>query len=237
MGHFLRTETPARNWPSGCSRLQQRGQRFYSPPLGRWLSNDPIGISGGLNQYVFCGNSPVNARDPLGLVVSHMGDCSVFDIANFNASMSSLAQNGGPVGAALVNAANSQDTDVHVYWGDAGVGSFDVLPIGFSMVDLNRNNSLFFSLEQELLERMLGEGRGHGEVVLAHELGHVLTGIVDPFVTDLIENPVRMALGENPRENYDDQPVSWGRQDMPGGQSISEAILNQFMNRYGGARE
>jgi hypothetical protein len=35
--------------------------------MGRWLSNDPIGISGGLNQYVFCGNNPVNERDPFGL--------------------------------------------------------------------------------------------------------------------------------------------------------------------------
>ena len=33
----------------------------------RWLSKDPIGISGGLNQYVFCGNNPVNFRDPFGL--------------------------------------------------------------------------------------------------------------------------------------------------------------------------
>jgi len=41
--------------------------RWYDPITGRWLSNDPIGISGGLNQYVFCGNNPVNYRDPMGL--------------------------------------------------------------------------------------------------------------------------------------------------------------------------
>ena len=35
--------------------------------VGRWLSKDPIGINGGLNQYVFCGNNPVNRRDPFGL--------------------------------------------------------------------------------------------------------------------------------------------------------------------------
>lgn len=41
--------------------------RWYDPITGRWLSNDPIGISGGLNQYVFCANNPVNFRDPFGL--------------------------------------------------------------------------------------------------------------------------------------------------------------------------
>jgi len=31
-----------------------------------WLSKDPIGISGGLNLYAFCGNNPVNFMDPYG---------------------------------------------------------------------------------------------------------------------------------------------------------------------------
>ncbi len=43
--------------------------RWYDPISGRWLSNDPIGISGGLNQYVFCANNPVNFVDPTGLKV------------------------------------------------------------------------------------------------------------------------------------------------------------------------
>jgi hypothetical protein len=40
--------------------------------VGNWLSKDPIGISGGLNQYVFCGDNPVNFVDPLGL--DHLDD-------------------------------------------------------------------------------------------------------------------------------------------------------------------
>ncbi len=43
--------------------------RWYNPQTGRWLSKDPIGISGGLNLYVFCGNNPVNFIDPNGLFV------------------------------------------------------------------------------------------------------------------------------------------------------------------------
>jgi RHS repeat-associated protein len=42
--------------------------RWYSPETGRWLSKDPIGISGGFNLYDFCGNDPVNFVDPTGLV-------------------------------------------------------------------------------------------------------------------------------------------------------------------------
>ena len=34
------------------------GYRYYDAGVGRWLSNDPIGISGGLNMYGFCGNNP-----------------------------------------------------------------------------------------------------------------------------------------------------------------------------------
>ena len=41
--------------------------RWYDPATGRWISKDPIGISGGLNLYAFCGNDPVNYMDPMGL--------------------------------------------------------------------------------------------------------------------------------------------------------------------------
>jgi len=41
--------------------------RWYSSDIGRWLSKDPIGLEGGMNLYVFCGNNPVNFVDPWGL--------------------------------------------------------------------------------------------------------------------------------------------------------------------------
>lgn len=41
--------------------------RYYSPSLARFISEDPIGLAGGLNPYVYVGNSPMNGRDPFGL--------------------------------------------------------------------------------------------------------------------------------------------------------------------------
>jgi RHS repeat-associated protein len=52
------------SWKTGLYYFRAR---WYDTITGRWLSNDPIGISGGLNQYVFCANNPVNSRDPFGL--------------------------------------------------------------------------------------------------------------------------------------------------------------------------
>lgn len=40
--------------------------RYYDPQAGRFISEDPIGLAGGLNRYTFAANDPVNARDPSG---------------------------------------------------------------------------------------------------------------------------------------------------------------------------
>ncbi len=52
------------DWEAGLYYFRAR---WYNPETGRWLSKDPIGISGGLNLYEFCGSNPVNSIDPLGL--------------------------------------------------------------------------------------------------------------------------------------------------------------------------
>jgi RHS repeat-associated protein len=52
------------SWATGLYYFRAR---WYDPVTGRWLSKDPIGISGGLNQFVAFGNNPVNMRDPFGL--------------------------------------------------------------------------------------------------------------------------------------------------------------------------
>ncbi|HLN99780.1 MAG TPA: RHS repeat-associated core domain-containing protein, partial [Pyrinomonadaceae bacterium] len=41
--------------------------RYYDPQLGRFISEDPIGLSGGINQFAYVGDDPQNAIDPSGL--------------------------------------------------------------------------------------------------------------------------------------------------------------------------
>ena len=41
--------------------------RWYAAHLGRFVSEDPIGLEGGLNVYAYVGNSPLNGTDPSGL--------------------------------------------------------------------------------------------------------------------------------------------------------------------------
>jgi len=41
--------------------------RWYDPQLGRFISEDPIGLAGGINQFGYVGNNPRNATDPSGL--------------------------------------------------------------------------------------------------------------------------------------------------------------------------
>lgn len=49
-------------------RVTEYGYRDYTPGMGRWLCIDPIGIAGGLNPYVLCGNEPLQRIDYDGLL-------------------------------------------------------------------------------------------------------------------------------------------------------------------------
>src|SRR5207302_1368900 len=45
--------------------------RWYEPKSGRFLSEDPLGLDGGVNPYTFARSEPVNGTDPGGM----MGGC------------------------------------------------------------------------------------------------------------------------------------------------------------------
>jgi RHS repeat-associated protein len=52
--------------------------RYYSPDLQRFISEDPIGVEGGINLFAYAKNNPIGFRDPMGLIVPPRtpgGDC------------------------------------------------------------------------------------------------------------------------------------------------------------------
>jgi RHS repeat-associated protein len=56
----------AREWDGGSGLYQVRA-RWYDPQTGRFVSEDPIGLAGGMNVYTYAANNPVNFTDPSGL--------------------------------------------------------------------------------------------------------------------------------------------------------------------------
>jgi RHS repeat-associated protein len=54
----------------GLANLYNYRARYYSPALHRFISEDPLGLQGGINLYTYAANNPINWIDPLGLDVT-----------------------------------------------------------------------------------------------------------------------------------------------------------------------
>ena len=67
------SSTNAETGFTGASTPNQTGgftylrNRWYDPQSGRFLTQDPIGLAGGVNLYAYAGNNPVSFSDPFGL--------------------------------------------------------------------------------------------------------------------------------------------------------------------------
>jgi len=67
--------------PNGLLYMQAR---YYNPYLCRFLSADPSGFAGGLNQYIYANGNPVSYLDPFGLNAQTTGDNSQSWIGIYN---------------------------------------------------------------------------------------------------------------------------------------------------------
>jgi RHS repeat-associated protein len=47
--------------------LSYHGARYYAPWLGRWVTSDPAGVTGGLNSYAYAHGNPARLKDDNGM--------------------------------------------------------------------------------------------------------------------------------------------------------------------------
>ena len=55
------------------SGLYYNYHRYYDPSTGRYLTPDPIGLTGGVNLFAYVDLNPVNLADPFGLETKQLG--------------------------------------------------------------------------------------------------------------------------------------------------------------------
>jgi len=67
----LHTETgfAGASTPNATGGFAYLRNRWYDPQTGRFLTQDPIGLAGGVNLYSYAGNNPVAYTDPFGLCI------------------------------------------------------------------------------------------------------------------------------------------------------------------------
>ncbi len=73
-------------WRDAETSWLNYGRRYYDPRNGRFIGRDPIAEKGGINLYAFCGNSPVDRWDRLGMETYsdyYYGDCWYIDDEEF----------------------------------------------------------------------------------------------------------------------------------------------------------
>lgn len=117
------------------TRLYYVRNRWYDPRAGRFLSEDPSGLQGGLNVYVYGGDDPIGALDPDGLSEEDENSCTVVqltivDSANGTTTSTTLrlcSGDGSVIGQILNYAAKQGVGDGSASWGGGVFATTDVI--------------------------------------------------------------------------------------------------------------
>jgi RHS repeat-associated protein len=145
------------------SRFYYNRWRYYDPRQGRYITQDPIGLAGGLNGYVYP-TDPVGGGDPLGLRIIFAQGSTSGQIAEFRQAITYLKNS--PTAANLINQMEQSTTDYTItFWSQLN-GRCN-----------RRTKNIFWN--SRLSVTCTGNNASSGlspSMVLLHEINHCLNG-------------------------------------------------------------
>ncbi len=188
------------------SGLCYNRHRYYDPLQGRYITQDPIGLDGGLNTYSYPLN-PINEIDPLGLkVIVVASDSNAAKLLQEAYAQLNTTKRGQEITKPLED---SKDIyKIYTIHRDAFY-----CPAGTTDVSCQGKEKAVFIEPNECVK--LPTAQGLEVTSLAVELGHA-HGVHDDGVdrmnnVKLNENPIRAGLGENLRTAYVVPRVEWDK--------------------------
>jgi RHS repeat-associated protein len=186
--------------------------RFYDPLQGRYVTQDPIGLLGELNAYVYP-MSPAEEVDPLGLVVkviaSNPREAKILQKAYARLNKTAHGRSiTGPL---------ERSTDVYVIRPipqDAYYCSPAAAAPGGARECRGHPRTVFMDPHNNLmLPTTAGMQPASKACILGHELGHAAGAHDDGpnQMNNVIanENPIRLQLGEPARTSYTVPAITW----------------------------
>jgi RHS repeat-associated protein len=113
----------------GTGLYYYRG-RYYNPTFQRFISEDPIGIAGGIDVYAYVGDDPFDFSDPFGLDKGRPRVCGPFIAAYPKCAAARRTPFGNGQCVALVKAVCANIPQQTRRWirGDQVLGNYNILP-------------------------------------------------------------------------------------------------------------
>ncbi|MFH1653534.1 MAG: RHS repeat-associated core domain-containing protein, partial [Pseudomonadota bacterium] len=181
-----------REWDSEVGIYYYRA-RYYDPSIGRFISEDPINLAGGINLYNYVGGNPVNRVDPWGLILWYA------DTASETVMKPHIQQiMRTPTGRRLLNQLHSDPQTYLIHSGFDAQGRTNGQLGNHVYVNPNSTN---IQMHTDCGTKTASTTR-----ILAHELGH-LTGTADDGPNRINnvntwENPIMQPLEGYNRTRY-----------------------------------
>ncbi|EBB1793431.1 type IV secretion protein Rhs [Salmonella enterica] len=177
------------------SGLYYNRHRYYNPGQGRYITQDPIGLKGGLNPYTYPLN-PVQLSDPLGLIVVFTGDEKIQK--ELKSAYETIKTS--RYGKVMIDTLEKSQKTYTITKGDDNDAWYD---------HENNHNTIYVDpdyhpdVSVDLACNNNGKEKASTVALLAHEIGHAYwnNGNED-FIMQNAENPIRKTLGMCIRTEY-----------------------------------